>query len=124
MKDIKKHYENACNDYLKLFCKKHGYDYDPDAWVGNDVGGIAEVTDHYVDMTTMRADIDNDAPEKELVEWYDYSSRTGMLDIPSPNFRNWLKGCPRKSDAELMQLESLRAKIEELQIEKTKNSSF
>lgn len=41
--ELRLNYNAACNAYLAAFCEKHGYDYEPDAWVGDDPGGIAEV---------------------------------------------------------------------------------
>ena len=39
--ELRLNYNAACNAYLAAFCEKHGYDYEPDAWVGDDPGGIA-----------------------------------------------------------------------------------
>jgi len=111
-KEVKKDYENACNAYLKLFCEKHGYDYDADCWVSDDVGGIACVSDLFVDMVTIRTDIDMDAPEEEFVKWYDYSVRLRCLGVDgTPNFKSWLKGCPRKTEAEIAKIEALHEKV-------------
>ena len=41
--ELRLSYNAVCNAYLAAFCEKHGYDYEPDAWVGDDPGGIAEV---------------------------------------------------------------------------------
>jgi hypothetical protein len=111
---VKQAYESACNAYLKLFCRKHGFGYDPDAWVGGEPGGMALVADYYIDMTTIREDIDSDAPEAEFIRWYDYSLRAHSLGITVPNLHNWLNGYPVKSDEELTRLEEGRRRIEEL----------
>jgi hypothetical protein len=117
MKNVKKNYGDACNEYLRLFCKKHGFDFEHDVWVAGEIGDIAFVGDCFVDMRTVITDIDFDAPENEFGRWYDYCMRIGELGEPSPNFRAWLKGCPRKSDEELDRLTPLRYKIEGLRSE-------
>lgn len=94
MKDLKQNYENACNAYLKAFCDKHGFDYDPTAWVGNDVGSWVDIADYCIDINIIRLDIDRNAPEDEFVKWYDYYLRLGMLKANPINYDNWLKGCP------------------------------
>jgi hypothetical protein len=111
MEKIKKNYEKSCNQYLRAFCEKHEFDYDDDAWVAGNVGGVANVADYFVDMETIRTDIDCDAPEDEFVKYQDYCLRASCLDVSVPNFHAWLKGCPRKSDEELAKLERFRAHI-------------
>jgi uncharacterized phage protein (TIGR01671 family) len=111
---LKNNYESACNAYLKVFCRKHDFEYEPDAWVGDEVGGITCVGDCYVDMATIRTDIDQSAPEDEFVRWYDYCQRAGMLGITTPNFAAWLKGCPVRTDEELKALEASKLEIKQL----------
>lgn len=36
-------YRQACNQYLALFCDKHGYDFRDTYWVGNELGDIATI---------------------------------------------------------------------------------
>lgn len=107
----KQDYENAVNNYLLLFCEKHDFDYEDAAndWVSGDVGGVTLVGDFFVDMQTILADINLNAPEKEFVRWYDYCLRLYSLgsDISTPNFENWVRGCPRKSEQEIQKLELL-----------------
>jgi hypothetical protein len=110
VEEMKQQYETACNAYLRAFCEKHDFEYEPDAWVLNEVGEIACVADYYVSMPTIRYDIDNDVDENEFVRWYDYCIRASTL-VPTPNFRSWCKGCPVESPEQLEKLESARRKI-------------
>jgi hypothetical protein len=114
---LKQNYENACNAYLRAFCKKHGFDYEPDAWVAGEAGTVACVADYYVDMQTIIVDIDGNAPESEFAEWYDYCVRAGSLGCATPNFKSWLKVCPIRSESELKQLEDMKIKIEKIKEE-------
>lgn len=45
--NLKRNYENACNDYLQYFCKVYEFYYDPYYWVGGQVGTIVCVDDYY-----------------------------------------------------------------------------
>lgn len=112
---LKSDYINACNAYLKAFCEMYGFYYDPDFWV--EVGTIIEVGDYYVNMDTIRTAVDKGVPREEFVKWYDYCMDCGSLDIPSPNFDSWLRGCPRMSDEEIRELMERSHKIEELKEE-------
>lgn len=105
---LKRNYKASCNDYLKAFCEKHDYDFEDarKSWVGDRVGEVVEVADYYVDMTTIRTDIDKDAPEEEFVKWYDYDLTMKILGEPSMNFDHWLMDAPRKSKEEIQDLET------------------
>lgn len=115
-KQLKKNYEDACNAYLRAFCRKHGYDEEDaiDSWAAGDVGGIASVGDEFVSMDTIIADIDTQAPENAFYEWYDYCYRLHMIsdEITTPNYRSWLRGCPRKSEEEIAALEEAHKRVE------------
>ncbi|MDR2887691.1 MAG: hypothetical protein LBV26_06815 [Bacteroidales bacterium] len=109
-------YENACNAYLKAFCSKHGYDCEDakNSWTGGKVGTIADVADQYVDMEVITTDIDMDVPKGEFLKWYDYCLELGMLGITStPNYSSWVRGCPRKSEAEIEEIRQARQRIED-----------
>ena len=118
MNNLKQSYESACNAYLKAFCLKHEFDYEPDCWVGKYVGTICQIADYFVDMVTIRTDIDMDAKEDEFIKWYDYTLRVGTLGGTGiPNFENWLRRCPIRSEEEILAMEATRRKIEELEKE-------
>ena len=112
--ELRLNYNAACNAYLAAFCEKHGYDYDPAAWVGNDPGGIAEVGDLFVSMADMLTDIDRDAPEEEYIKYYDYCMRVGAIangELEIPNYDSWLRGCPRMDEEQIARLEELQHDI-------------
>lgn len=117
MNQLKKSYEAACESYLKEFCSRHDYGYDPDSWVGSDAGTIACVSDLFVDMVTIRTDVDRDAPECEFIKWYDYCLRLGMLNAKSPNYDSWLRKCPIRSEDDILDMEKRREYIEGLEKE-------
>lgn len=107
-------YELSCDAYLQLFCEKHGYYYKRDAWVGNDICGVANIGDYFVDMATIRADIDENAPEEEFIKWYDYCLEAHEFGITEPNFRSWVHGCPRTSEKVFERLRELKKEMFEI----------
>lgn len=94
---LKQNYDDACNAYLKAFCEKHDFYYEDAYWCGEDVGGIADCSTYPFDMATIRTDIDEDAPEEELMKHYDYCLNAIEFNLDIPNFRAWIYGCPRAS---------------------------
>lgn len=112
---VRQNYEHFCNEYLRLFCRKHEFDFEEskDGWVANDIGSVVSVGDLFFNMATIRTDIDHDAPEPELMKWYEYSLEVGALDLPGCNFLSWLRGCLRISETDLSRFRELSKKKEE-----------
>ena len=109
---LKSNYEQVANDYAYEFCYKHEIEFD--GWIGDDAGGIANCSDYSVDMQTIIDDINLDAPECEFIAWYDYCLELGMLGVKGlPNFRSWIKGCPRKTEEEIAEIKAAHEKVEE-----------
>jgi len=122
---IKKQHKMACDAYLRAFCEKHGYDIEDARWVADRPGEIAEVCDYFVDMTTIIDDIDLDAPEEEFLKWYDYTLELGMMGKKGlPNFRSWVRGCPRCREQDIAKLRvSYQNKIDaEIALEEALNN--
>lgn len=115
--NLKQNYENACNAYLKAFCEKYEFDYDPDMWVANEVGGIVCIADYYFDLHDIAYCIDNDVSYTALISWYDYSLDAGTYGFDSINLKSWVSGCPRKSESELIEIRYMAKRIEKMKIE-------
>lgn len=112
---VRHNYEHYCNEYLRLFCQKHEFDYEDSksSWVADAIGETVSVGDFYFSMTTIRTDIDRQALADELLKWYDYSIEVGTLGLPGCNFSSWLNGCPRISETELSRFRELHEKSRE-----------
>lgn len=104
-------YTRGCTQYLALFCKKHGYSTYDTEWVCGEPGDIAIIGDYSADMRTIIDDLEMDAPEEEFIKWYDYCIEAHDLGIDSPNFRSWVKGCPRIPEERLQRLRDLRGAL-------------
>lgn len=104
----REYFVKGCNEYLRLFCEKHDFDYAKNPWVGGSIGEIVLCGDYYVAMPTIIADIENDAPKEEFLKWYDYNLVAHEFGFTTPNFESWLRGCPRVSDETFKKLQTLK----------------
>ena len=89
MESLSKRYESICNEYLDLFCKKHEVYHT--GWIGNQVGGIIEISDAFFNFDDIRLDIDLDALKGEkssIWDWY-WSNIDSEQMI---NYYSYLKG--------------------------------
>lgn len=111
----REYFVKGCNEYLRLFCEKHDFDYEEakDSWVANCVGEVTLCGDYYVAMPTIIADIEHDAPEMEFYKWYDYNLEAGEYGFVTPNFESWLKGCPRVNNETFEKLRGITKNLEE-----------
>lgn len=110
----KEYFVKGCNEYLRLFCEKHDYDYEEakESWVANCVGDVTCVGDIFVGMQTIITDIEMDAPEEEFLKWYDYNLVANEFGFTTPNFESWLRGCPRVPQESFDKLEALKKDLE------------
>lgn len=115
-------YEVACTRYLAAFMEKYDLSCDPEPWVGNEVGTIAEVGDYFFDFQDIKRCIDDDVEWQDLIEWYDYNIEVGILGLTTINLKSWLKGAPRVNQMRIEQIKAKRKELEEL-IEETKKEN-
>ena len=115
----REYFVKGCNEYLRLFCEKHDYDYEEakESWVANCVGDITCVGDIFVGMQTIITDIEMDAPEEEFIKWYDYNLVAHEFGFTTPNFESWLKGCPRVSEETFKKLQGLKNDLDNAVLE-------
>lgn len=90
-------WEKVCHRYLFAFCRRHDYTYDPDNWIGGDVGTTIEVCDMFIHMDDIRYDVDNNVPVSLFAEWYwkdleVYELTDGREKYM--NFPSYCKGAP------------------------------
>lgn len=111
----REYFVKGCNEYLRLFCEKHDFDYEEamDSWVANCVGDVTCVGDIFVGMQTIITDIEMDAPEDEFIKWYDYNLVAHEFGFTTPNFDHWLRGCPRVSDEAFKKLQGLKNDLDD-----------
>lgn len=111
----REYFVKGCNEYLRLFCEKHDFDYEEakESWVANCVGDVTCVGDIFVGMQTIITDIEMDAPEEEFIKWYDYNLIAHEFGFNTPNFESWLRGCPRVSEETFNKLQGLKNDLDD-----------
>lgn len=104
---LRSEYEVVVHKYCETFAEKHEFDYAPFDWVAGDVGGVIELGDYCFSFNDIRTDIDRDASIDEIFSWYNHCMRLHTIseDIPTPNYRSWLSGCPRLDEDQIQRLE-------------------
>lgn len=115
----REYFVKGCNEYLRLFCEKHDFDYEEakESWVANCVGDVTCVGDIFVGMQTIITDIEMDAPEEEFIKWYDYNLVAHEFGFTTPNFESWLRGCPRVSEDTFKKLQGLKNDLDDAVLE-------
>lgn len=128
IKELVKRYEKACNDILRAFSETYDVYVDSEDWVAGQVGTTVCVNEeYYLNMEDLLLMLNNGVGFDEFLRWWDYSLECSMLELPSPNLRSWLKGCPTYTHEELDKIkekqEEVRKSEEGLKrlIEETKN---
>lgn len=92
-KTLSKLYKDVCNEYVRLFCKKQGLDFD--GWVGNEVGGIAAFSSQYFfGINDIVLDIDTDQKKYLILEWQSDVVEHNMFsaNIQNINYKSYTMG--------------------------------
>lgn len=85
LKKLKRKYEDACNEYLEIFCEKQGMENE--GWVGDDIGSIAICSDFTFSMQEIKLDIDTEQQAGRIIKWYDYSLKHNYI-----SYYSYIKG--------------------------------
>lgn len=115
-KNLADEYKAICNAYVTAFCDKHKLDYRDgldNGWVGGGVGGVFAIGDFFVSFDDMRIDIDKDVDENEYFAYTSYALQCAELGVCSPNFANWIKGCPILSPAQFLSIRAAKKRLED-----------
>ena len=90
---LKENYEKAVTDYIKEFEKV--YEVDFDFWVGDEVGGVANIGDETYNFSDLKYMIDNSIKYDFLVDWYYF-----VLEYNEKCYYNLDAYCRLRRDAE------------------------
>ena len=115
--------------YTKKLCEQLGFKDEPN-WINDEIGGVLEICDYFLDFSDVRYIVDNDIDFDEFYEWYDYVTTLKMINygICTPTLKSWHEGCPRKTKSDIEKLKQLKKNVEEaeeilrIEIEKQKNN--
>lgn len=115
--ELKDSYANVCNEYLKAFCEKHEFNYKEakDSWVRGVVGDACMIGDYCISFNDMKVDIDNDSDKEEFFKYYQYGLEASHIGYVAPNYENWLRGCPRLSEAQRKLIREAKNRVYEAQ---------
>ena len=88
--NLKKDYEKVCMNYIKVFEKKHDFDfYDWIDGVGNNADFNGDYVFHFSDV---KHDIDNNIEKGKILEWYDYCLGIYSETKRFVNYESYLMG--------------------------------
>lgn len=109
---LKQQFEALCNEYVNAL--KKILDCDNHYWIADDIGGVLCLNEdcYFLSLNDVRYIVDNEIKLEEVDAWYEYNTRLGMIssDIPTINLESWHKGCPRRSEEKIKELEELHKK--------------
>lgn len=103
IEELKKKYNEICNEYLYKFCLKNGFEYDPFMWIADNVGTIIMIADMFVNMEDIRYDVDNNIPKGKFNDWYWKSVELHEFGVSWMNYESYCKGAPDKYTPEVME---------------------
>lgn len=98
IKTRQERWNDICNEYLKEFCDKHEWQYEPDMWVAGSIGTIVMIGDMFVSMNNIRYDIDNNVPTDYFAKWYWKSIEISELTDGAENYMNYENYCKEAPD--------------------------
>lgn len=91
-KDIIANYKEALEtcieNYTKLFCLKHGFNYESDMWVSGEIGSIICISDMFINFSDIRLDLEKNVTKGIFSEWY----WTVVDKRPYINYNSWVMG--------------------------------
>lgn len=94
---LKKQYEEVCNQYITKFVKKQELDFD--GWVGDEVGGIASFsTQYFFNLSDIILDLNTKQPKGLILEWQN-NGVENALNTPfseTINYKSYTMGLRNK----------------------------
>lgn len=94
--NIQERWKDICQEYLKMFCDKHEYDFEDCLWVSDNYGTIACVSDIFISMEHIRYDIDNNIEETMFEKWY--WKAIEIFELTGKDFMNYESFCKGAPD--------------------------
>ena len=114
MSRLRQAYDKSCNDYVKSLCSNYEFCFDDATWIADDIGGILEVNDFFLNMHEIIFCVDMNVIYDDFVEFYDYNLRASSLGLNAINIQSWFRNCPHLTEKQLDDLEQKQRDICEL----------
>ena len=114
--EVKRRYEDAVNDYVELFCSHEHIDNDG-YWVGDNIGGIMEICDHFLDFKDIKYAVDNETPIDSIFKWSDYVTDIAALGCTKTiTYKDWCDDQPLPySSDDLFKINAAHQRVVEAQ---------
>lgn len=112
VKELIAQYNQLCDEFVKVFCEKHDMDYAETSWVADERGGTLEYCDYYITYEDIITDLMLNAECDCIWKYDEYIQRCAFLGIKTPNYKNFLLGCPIVEDEVLCKLEAMKKDLE------------
>lgn len=107
------HIERLTQWFIKLyFSEDYDIDQIQDLYVGQELGGTFEINDYFFHFSDAYFCLKHQVKSDVLFEWYDYN----LMWHPYQHYINlysWVKGCPRRSDAEYNRIYEAQRRLDE-----------
>ena len=118
---LNEQWKQACEGYLAELLRMWELDAYYGYWIGDEVGGVYDYADGAIciGMDDMKYCVEHDVTRKQFDEWSNYICEATEFDLPTPNLRSWMAGCPRTPHEAFVRLRQLRDDLNEA-IEKEK----
>lgn len=100
--DVVKEFEKVAEAVAEEFCKKH--EVEREGWVAGNIGDSLFIGDSVVSLNDMLLDLKENVPKDEYWEYDAYCMQAAFYGVTIPNYRSWLKGCPRLSEDDFAKL--------------------
>lgn len=91
MKETLQNYYNACEQVRVVFEQKYfGVKEDIESWwVGDDVGGVLYINDHFFNLSTMIDFLRHRYSQKMMFDYYEYALEEQSAKRLPINIKNW-----------------------------------
>lgn len=114
--NLKKEFEDICNQYLIAFQNRQEYDDNSYDWV--EFGKIVFINDMYLNFDDIRYDVDNNIKPGEIDIWYWTSVDRAEMGIKYLTYEEFCEGVPDPiSEEKLEEIQELRNKLEKIKSE-------
>ncbi len=87
--------KKSISDYISEFEEKHNVSFEE--WVCS-IGGIALLSDFYVDYKDIKFDIDTKQHEDNFIEWYDITLDKAMQNKTTISYKEYCKFKKKKHE--------------------------
>ena len=81
---------NCIQEYLNIFCDKHGIEFD--YWVADLIGTIGCFGDYFISFEDIRLDLEKGINKDEFFKWYDMTLELALEEKYTINYYSYIKG--------------------------------